>query len=101
MKRRIIPLTLMAGLLVVLILGSSVLFTAAQEDQLAPDGLPRETYYAPFPVPITLDSPTSPAAVAIRDIARRLTGETVPIQDVAPQRGGIMQRIARMFGRSG
>ncbi|MBN1564254.1 MAG: septum site-determining protein MinD [Anaerolineae bacterium] len=52
-------------------------------------------------VPITLDSPNSPAALAIRDIARRLAGETVPIQDVAPPRGGLVQRLARMFGRSG
>ena len=51
-------------------------------------------------VPITLNSVDSPAALAIRDIARRLTGETVPLQ-AAASKGGFWKRIARLFGRSG
>jgi septum site-determining protein MinD len=52
-------------------------------------------------VPIALDNADSPAAGAIRDIARRLTGERVPLQDMTPKRSGFMQRITRWFGRSG
>ncbi len=50
-------------------------------------------------VPLTLDSADSAAALAIRDIARRLIGEHVPLHDVAPK-DGFWQRIARLFGRS-
>ncbi len=52
-------------------------------------------------VPLTLDSANSPAAEAFRDIARRLTGEKVPIVNVEANSGGLLQRIARFFGRSG
>jgi septum site-determining protein MinD len=51
-------------------------------------------------IPITLDSVDSPAAEAIRDIARRITGEHVPIYDLEPK-GGLWRRIVRLFGRSG
>jgi septum site-determining protein MinD len=50
-------------------------------------------------VPLTLDNADSPAAVAIRDIARRLTGEHVPLYDVT-SKDGIWQRIMRLFGRT-
>ncbi len=47
------------GLLFALVLGATTLLSHAQDDQLAPDGVPRETYYAPFPVAIALDGDLS------------------------------------------
>ena len=52
-------------------------------------------------VPLTLDDAKSPAAEAFRDIARRLTGERVPIVKVEAKPDGFLQRVARFFGRSG
>jgi beta-glucosidase len=54
-------LVLVSGLLVIAALVAGTLFsrTAAQEDQLAPDGQPGETYFAPFPLTVTLDGDLS------------------------------------------
>ncbi len=54
--KRLVPLGFLVVLIVGLMLGSSVLFTAAQDDgQLAPDGAPGESYFAPVAVEIALD----------------------------------------------
>jgi septum site-determining protein MinD len=50
-------------------------------------------------VPITLDHQNSPASTAFRNIARRLTGEQVPLINL-DSRGGILRRLARIFGAS-
>lgn len=48
-------------------------------------------------VPVTMNE-NSRAGVAFRNIARRLTGETVPLMQLEPT-GGFMQRVAKFFGR--
>jgi septum site-determining protein MinD len=48
--------------------------------------------------PLTLDSQKTPASEAFRDIARRLTGEQVPLHDVTAQGDGLFQRVKRFFG---
>ncbi|HVO70510.1 MAG TPA: septum site-determining protein MinD [Aggregatilineaceae bacterium] len=50
--------------------------------------------------PLTLDSHKSPAGGAFVNIARRITGEKVPLVELEPQ-GGFFWRLARLFGRSG
>lgn len=47
-------------------------------------------------VPVTLNE-NSKAGVAFRNIARRLTGEDVPLMDIEEQ-AGFFQRLARFFG---
>jgi beta-glucosidase len=54
--KRFIPLSIIAVALIGMLLMSSVLFTAAQDDDgLAPDGKPGESYFAPFDVAVALD----------------------------------------------
>lgn len=48
--------------------------------------------------PLTLDSQKTPASESFRDIARRLTGEQVPLRDLASQGDGVFQRVKRFFG---
>ncbi len=50
-------------------------------------------------MPITLDDRKAPAGVAFHNIARRLTGEKVPLDDLNPK-GGVLRRLARLFGVS-
>ncbi len=50
--------------------------------------------------PLTLDNQKSPAGDAFRDVARRLTGEKIPVRDLARQGGGVIQRMARFLGFS-
>lgn len=50
-------------------------------------------------MPLTLDTQKSPAGDAFRAIARRLTGEKVPLRDPSRQ-GGVFQRMARFLGFS-
>lgn len=49
--------------------------------------------------PLTLDDRKTPAGAAFYGIARRLTGEKVPLDDAHPK-GGVLRRLARMFGTS-
>jgi septum site-determining protein MinD len=50
-------------------------------------------------VPLTLDDSKSQAGESFTNIARRLTGEHVPLEDLQ-QKGGMLRRLARMFGSS-
>jgi septum site-determining protein MinD len=52
--------------------------------------------------PLTMDNQKTPAAEAFRNIARRITGEKVPIMKFDQQGGGggFLKRFARMFGSS-
>ncbi|MBN1201988.1 MAG: glycoside hydrolase family 3 C-terminal domain-containing protein [Anaerolineae bacterium] len=59
MKRFAVVSVLLTSLTLATLFGTSILLTAAQGDQLAPDGQPREIYYAPFPLTITLDGDLS------------------------------------------
>lgn len=47
-------------------------------------------------VPVTLNE-NSKAGVAFRNIARRLTGETVPMMELTPTKDGFFQRLAKLF----
>jgi len=47
-------------------------------------------------VPVTLNE-NSQAGVAFRNIARRLSGETVPLMELTPQTDGFFQRLAKLF----
>jgi septum site-determining protein MinD len=49
--------------------------------------------------PLVLDHQASPAGLAFNDIARRISGEQVPLRDLEPPGGGFLRRITRMFGR--
>jgi beta-glucosidase len=55
MKKLAFVSVLLTSLLLGLAVCLSLPTTAAQGDQLAPDGQPGETYYAPFPLTMTLD----------------------------------------------
>ncbi len=58
--KRFIPLSMLAVMLIGVLMLSSVLFTAAQDDdRLAPDGMPGESYFAPVVVDITLNGDAS------------------------------------------
>lgn len=48
-------------------------------------------------VPVTLNE-NSKAGVAFRNIARRLTGETVPMMELTPTNDGFFQRLSQLFG---
>ena len=48
--------------------------------------------------PLTLDAQKTPASESFRDIARRLTGEHVPIAALDGQDVGVFRRLARLFG---
>jgi septum site-determining protein MinD len=48
--------------------------------------------------PLTLDDQRTPAGEAFRNVARRLMGEKVPLLRLDQQRGGVLRRLARMFG---
>ncbi len=48
--------------------------------------------------PLTLDNQKTPAAEAFRNIAKRITGVKVPIEELGQRKGGILRRIARLFG---
>jgi septum site-determining protein MinD len=50
--------------------------------------------------PLTMDNQKTPAAEAFRNIARRITGEKVPLMKFDQQGGGVLKRLARMFGSS-
>jgi septum site-determining protein MinD len=50
--------------------------------------------------PLALDSQKSPAGDAFRNIARRITGEKVPLLNL-DQKGGLLRRLSRIFGGSG
>jgi septum site-determining protein MinD len=50
--------------------------------------------------PLALDTQKSVAGEAFRNIARRVTGEKVPLIKL-DQRGGVLRRLARIFGGSG
>ncbi|MBP3038042.1 septum site-determining protein MinD [Bacillaceae bacterium Marseille-Q3522] len=47
--------------------------------------------------PITLN-PNSRAAIAYRNIARRILGESVPLQSLDTDKGGVLTKIKRFFG---
>ena len=49
--------------------------------------------------PLVLDNEKSPAGEAFINIARRLTGEKVPLLRLE-QKGGFLRRLSRMFGSS-
>ncbi|MBN1679747.1 MAG: septum site-determining protein MinD [Anaerolineae bacterium] len=49
--------------------------------------------------PLSLDNDKSPAAEAFRNIARRITGEKVPLAQF-DQKAGLFQRLTRVFGSS-
>ncbi|MBN2304851.1 MAG: septum site-determining protein MinD [Anaerolineae bacterium] len=49
--------------------------------------------------PLTLDDRKAPAGASFHAIARRLTGEKVPLDDLKPP-GGVLRRLARLFGAS-
>ncbi len=49
---------------------------------------------------LALDTQKSVAGEAFRNIARRVTGEKVPLMRL-DQRGGVLRRLARIFGGSG
>jgi septum site-determining protein MinD len=52
--------------------------------------------------PLTLDDDKNPASDAFRDIARRITGEHVPMRDLtASKSGGVLRRLAHRLGLSG
>jgi septum site-determining protein MinD len=51
--------------------------------------------------PLTLDNQFSPAGQAFHDIARRITGEKVPLRALEPKGGGVLRRLARRLGLSG
>jgi septum site-determining protein MinD len=51
-------------------------------------------------VPLTLDSQKTPAGDAFSNIARRINGEKVPMLELE-QKGGVLKRLARIFGASG
>ena len=48
--------------------------------------------------PLTLDTQKTPASEAFRNIARRLTGEHVPIRAISDNSGGMLRRVARFLG---
>lgn len=48
--------------------------------------------------PLTLNSQKTPASDSFREIARRLTGEQVPIAALDSQDGGLFKRLARLLG---
>jgi septum site-determining protein MinD len=50
-------------------------------------------------VPLTMDSQKTPAGDAFGNIARRITGEKVPLLELE-HKGGVLRRLARMFGAS-
>lgn len=50
--------------------------------------------------PLALDHDKSAAGDAFRNIARRLTGEKVPLLELNQRSGGVLRRLARMFGAS-
>ena len=52
-------------------------------------------------MPLTLDNQKTPAAVAFRNIARRITGDSVPIEKLDRRRGGVLRRLARLLGVAG
>jgi septum site-determining protein MinD len=47
--------------------------------------------------PIVMD-PSSKASIAYRNIARRILGETVPLQSLDEEDKGMFARIKRFFG---
>jgi septum site-determining protein MinD len=49
--------------------------------------------------PLTLDDHKTPAGSAFHNIARRLNGEDVPLMELE-HKGGVLRRIARLFGSS-
>ena len=49
--------------------------------------------------PLTLNSQNSLAGTAFRNIARRINGEKVPLLELE-SRGGVLRRLAKMFGAS-
>ncbi|NDJ74914.1 MAG: septum site-determining protein MinD [Chloroflexi bacterium] len=49
--------------------------------------------------PLTLEDHKTPAGEAFLNIARRVTGENVPLISL-DQKGGVLRRLARMFGSS-
>lgn len=48
-------------------------------------------------IPVTLNE-NSKAGVAFRNIARRLTGENVPMMELTETNEGFLQRLAKLFG---
>lgn len=48
-------------------------------------------------IPVTLNE-NSIAGVSFRNIARRLTGETVPMMELTPTNDGFFQKLGRLFG---
>lgn len=53
-------------------------------------------------IPLTLDDDKNPAGDAFRDIARRITGEHVPLRDLtASKSGGVLRRLVHRLGLSG
>lgn len=48
-------------------------------------------------VPLTMDSQKTPAGDAFNNIARRIAGEKVPLLELE-QKGGVLKRLARIFG---
>jgi len=50
-------------------------------------------------VPLAMDDQRTPAAEAFRNVARRVTGEKVPLLSL-DQKGGFLKRLARLFGSS-
>lgn len=51
--------------------------------------------------PLTLDNQKTPAAEAFRNIARRVSGEKVPVLELGPEKGGWLRQWARKLGLSG
>ena len=50
--------------------------------------------------PLVLDNQKSAASAAFHNIARRVTGEKVPLLSLEPKSGGMLRRLVRMFGSS-
>jgi septum site-determining protein MinD len=51
--------------------------------------------------PLTLDSQKTPAAEAFRNIARRVSGEKVPVLELEQKKVGFLRQWARKLGLSG
>lgn len=51
--------------------------------------------------PLTLDSQKTPASDAFRNIARRVSGEKVPVLELEQKKVGVLRQLARKLGLSG
>ena len=49
--------------------------------------------------PLTLNGASSPAALAYQNVARRLLGESIPLEDPSKQRRGLRARLKRLLSK--